>query len=123
MNATPLKALPQHLTVVLTLSHLLQKMEADPSLNADQYRSVVQRLSEALSAVPADALKVQVAVANRDLPHTVCPGVLVQRLDAVEGTPTSSRPVRRSSNRRGSAGGSPAGSPPARRPVPSKGLA
>src|SRR5262245_2885922 len=55
MNATPSKALPQHLAVVLTLAHVLQKMEGSTQASAEQYRSVVRRLSEALSAVPADA--------------------------------------------------------------------
>ena len=55
MNATPLKALPQHLTVVLTLAHVLQKLEASAQVDAGQYRSVVQRLADELSRVPADA--------------------------------------------------------------------
>jgi hypothetical protein len=55
MNATPSQALPRHLAVVLTLAHVLQKMEGSTQVSAQQYRSVVQRLSEALSTVPADA--------------------------------------------------------------------
>jgi hypothetical protein len=55
MNATPSKAPPQHLTVVLTLAHVLQKMEGGTQADAEQYRSVVRRLTEELSNVPADA--------------------------------------------------------------------
>jgi hemoglobin-like flavoprotein len=55
MNAIPSKALPQHLAVVLTLAHVLQKMEGSTQVSAEQYRSVVQHLSEALSTVPSDA--------------------------------------------------------------------
>jgi hypothetical protein len=54
MNATPSKALPQHLAVVLTLAHVLQKMEGSTQVSAEQYRSVVQRLSEALSTAPGE---------------------------------------------------------------------
>jgi len=55
MNATPSRALPQHLVVVLTLAHVLEQMERSAQVGADQYRSVVQRLSDELAKVPADA--------------------------------------------------------------------
>jgi hypothetical protein len=54
MNVTPSRALPQHLTVVLTLAHVLQRLESSRDVGADQYRSVAQRLSDELRRVPAD---------------------------------------------------------------------
>jgi hypothetical protein len=55
MNATPSKALPAHLTMVLTLAHVLEQLERGHAVGADQYRSVVQHLSDELAKVPADA--------------------------------------------------------------------
>jgi hypothetical protein len=56
MNATQPKAIPDHLTVVLTLAHVLQRLEGSSvPVGADQYRSVVRRLSEELAKVPVDA--------------------------------------------------------------------
>jgi len=55
MNATPSRALPQHLTVVLTLAHVLEQLERSPKAAPDQYRSVVQHLSDELAKVPTDA--------------------------------------------------------------------
>ena len=56
MNAIPSKAIPDHLTVVLTLAHVLQRLEASPRpVGAEQYRSVVAHLSETLAQVPPSA--------------------------------------------------------------------
>ena len=56
MNAIPSKAIPDHLTVVLTLAHMLQRLEASPGpVGAEQYRSVVAHLSETLAQVPPSA--------------------------------------------------------------------
>jgi hypothetical protein len=56
MNATPSKAIPDHLAVVLTLAHVLEQLERSRGpVGADQYRSVVRRLSDELAAVPAEA--------------------------------------------------------------------
>jgi hypothetical protein len=56
MNATPSKVIPVHLQVVLTLAHLLQKLEASREpVSAEQYRSVAERLGAELARVPADA--------------------------------------------------------------------
>jgi len=55
MNVTPSQALPAHLTVVATLAHVLQKLERSTAVGADQYRAVVQHLSDELAKVPADA--------------------------------------------------------------------
>ena len=56
MNAIPSKAIPDHLTVVLTLAHLLERMEGSQApVGPDQYRSVARRLAEALAGVPSDA--------------------------------------------------------------------
>ena len=55
MNATPSRALPHHLTVVLTLAHVLEQLERSPKAAPDQYRSVVQHLSDELAKVHADA--------------------------------------------------------------------
>jgi hypothetical protein len=56
MNAIPSKAIPQHLTVVLTLAHVLEQLERSSSVGAEQYRSVVRRLADELASVPADAV-------------------------------------------------------------------
>jgi len=56
MNAIPSKAIPQHLTVVLTLAHVLEQLERSPGVGAEQYRSVVRRLADELASVPADAV-------------------------------------------------------------------
>ncbi len=46
---------PASLSVILTLARLLERLEGSPTpVGADQYRSVVQYLSAALSNVPAD---------------------------------------------------------------------
>ena len=56
MNATPSKALPEHLTVVLTLAHVLERLERSTvPVGAEQYRSVVRHLADELAKVPADA--------------------------------------------------------------------
>ena len=55
MNAAPSRALPEHLTVVMTLAHVLEQLERSARVGADQYRAVVQHLSEELVKVPADA--------------------------------------------------------------------
>lgn len=53
MNAIPSKVIPDHLTVVLTLAHMLQRLESSRSpVGAEQYRSVVSHLSQALAQVP-----------------------------------------------------------------------
>lgn len=60
MNAPVLKsvAVPASLTVVAALARLLQRLDNSPmAVSADQYRSVVQRLSDALrDAEPGPAL-------------------------------------------------------------------
>ena len=57
MNAIPSKAIPQHLTVVLTLAHVLEQLERSTGgVGAEQYRSVVRRLADELAAVPSDAV-------------------------------------------------------------------
>jgi hypothetical protein len=56
MNAKVLKpvAIPASLTVVAALAQLLQRLELSPvPVAADQYRSVVQRLTEALREAPS----------------------------------------------------------------------
>ncbi|WP_280152669.1 hypothetical protein [Piscinibacter sp. XHJ-5] len=56
MNATPSKAIPDRLAVVVTLAHVLEQLEASrTSVGADQYRSVVRRLADELASVPADS--------------------------------------------------------------------
>lgn len=59
MNATPSRAIPDHLTVVLTLSHVLDRLESSATaVAAEQYRSVVARLSDELARVePSPALQ------------------------------------------------------------------
>lgn len=59
MNATPSKAVPDHLVVVLTLAHVLDRMEQGRGpVGADQYRTVVRRLSDELGRVaPSPALQ------------------------------------------------------------------
>jgi hypothetical protein len=56
MNVTQQPArLPAHLTVVLTLSRLLERLERSPEpVGADQYRSVVEHLGQALQEAPVD---------------------------------------------------------------------
>ena len=54
MNAIPSKAIPQHLSVVLTLAHVLEQLERSSSVGAEQYRSVVRHLADELATVPAD---------------------------------------------------------------------
>jgi hypothetical protein len=56
MNATQPRVIPEHLRVVLTLSHVLQQLEwSTVPVGADQYRSVVSHLSEELGTLPTDA--------------------------------------------------------------------
>jgi hypothetical protein len=55
MNAIPSRALPRHLAVVLTLAHVLEQPDRSPKAAPDQYRAVVQHLSDELAKVPADA--------------------------------------------------------------------
>lgn len=53
MNAIPSKAIPDHLAVVLTLAHVLQRLEGSPGpVSAEQYQKVVAHLSEELAQVP-----------------------------------------------------------------------
>ncbi len=55
MSTTSLHAIPERLKVTFTLAHLLQKLERSPGpVGAEQYRSVVQRLSEELARQPVD---------------------------------------------------------------------
>ncbi len=55
MNATPSKAFPQHLSVALTLAHVLEQLERSPGpIGAEQYRSVVQHLSDELAKLQLD---------------------------------------------------------------------
>ena len=52
MNATPSKTIPEHLVVVLTLAHVLQRLEGSRApVGADQYMSVVAHLSDELGKV------------------------------------------------------------------------
>lgn len=56
MNATPSRAIPDHLTVVLTLAHVLQRLEGSREpVGAEQYRSVVAHLSDELEQIPPSA--------------------------------------------------------------------
>jgi hypothetical protein len=56
MNATPSKAIPSHLAVVVTLAHVLEQLDRSREpVAADQYQAVVRRLADELAAVPADA--------------------------------------------------------------------
>lgn len=59
MNAAPSKAISDHLVVVLTLAHLLDRLEHGRGpISADQYRTVAQRLSDELARVaPSPALQ------------------------------------------------------------------
>jgi 2-methylisocitrate lyase-like PEP mutase family enzyme len=61
MNARAVKtvSVPASLTVVAALAQLLQRLELSPvPVAADQYRSVVQRLTQALrEAQPGEALE------------------------------------------------------------------
>ena len=56
MNATPTPLLiPPRLGTVALLGRLLQQLEARPGgVSAQQYRTLVQRLAEALQALPGD---------------------------------------------------------------------
>ena len=54
MNATQPRMLPDRLSVAFTLAHLLQKLDVSATAAADQYRSVVSRLSEELARLPMD---------------------------------------------------------------------
>jgi hypothetical protein len=55
MNATQSKQLPARLTVVFTLSRLLQRLEqSQEPVGADQYKAIVARLSDELSNVEMD---------------------------------------------------------------------
>lgn len=55
MNATQPRMLPERLSVVFTLAHLLQKLEGSKTpVAAQQYRSVALRLSEELGRLPMD---------------------------------------------------------------------
>lgn len=54
-NPTSSVRLPPHLTAVFTLARLLQRLELSTTpVDAGQYRSVAERLAQALEAVPAD---------------------------------------------------------------------
>lgn len=55
MKATQVQPIPARLTVVATLAQLLQRLEVSPvAVDAQQYRTVAQRLAELLPTVPAD---------------------------------------------------------------------
>lgn len=55
MQATPQRTLPSHLTVVVMLSQLFERLDASPvAVDADQYRLVARRLADALAAVQPD---------------------------------------------------------------------
>lgn len=60
MNPIQLETLPESLKVILMLSRLLEHLEQDGrSTNAEQYRSVVQHLTLAISQeTPSDEFKV-----------------------------------------------------------------
>lgn len=54
MKVVPVQ-IPARLTVVVTLAKLLQRLElSEVPVDPQQYRSVVQRLSEAFEGVPSD---------------------------------------------------------------------
>ena len=56
MNAIRPTALPAHLTVILTLARLLERLEnSGVAMAADQYRSVVSHLAAELGKVTPDA--------------------------------------------------------------------
>jgi hypothetical protein len=56
MNATQPQVIPDHLKVVLTLAHVLQRLElSSERVGADQYRSVVSHLSGELETLPVNA--------------------------------------------------------------------
>lgn len=56
MNTTRPAQSTDRLAVIATLSALLQRLEASKvAVDADQYRTVVQRLTEALTDVTSDA--------------------------------------------------------------------
>ncbi len=59
MNPIRLETLPESLKVILMLSRLLEHLECNnSSLNAEQYRSVVQHLTLAISQeTPSDEFK------------------------------------------------------------------
>jgi len=55
MNTTQPKAIPDHLTVVATLAHVLERLErSSVPVNAEQYRAVVKRLAQELGKVQVD---------------------------------------------------------------------
>jgi len=52
MNATPSKTVPEHLVVVFTLAHVLQRLEGSREpVGAEQYKSVVAHLSDELRKI------------------------------------------------------------------------
>jgi len=56
MNVVTPRPAPASLTVILTLARLLERLERSPTpIGADQYRSVVQHLSAALTGAPLGA--------------------------------------------------------------------
>jgi hypothetical protein len=56
MNATPFQAIPEELTVVVTLAHLLERLErSQVPVGAEQYRTVARRLADALATHQGDA--------------------------------------------------------------------
>jgi len=59
MSTTRTVSIPASLTVVVTLSQLLQRLEGRPAgVSAGQFRTVAQRLSDALrDAPPGEALE------------------------------------------------------------------
>ena len=56
MNATQPQAIPKQLAVIVTLAHLLERLErSSVAVGADQYRSVVRHLADELARVQPDA--------------------------------------------------------------------
>ncbi len=56
MNETPTRRLPAHLTVTLALAQLLQRLEGSSTpVDANQYRMVAKRLTDALAELQPDA--------------------------------------------------------------------
>jgi hypothetical protein len=55
MNAIQPKAIPERLSVLVTLAHMLEKLEnSTQPFSATQYRSVALRLADELGRVPVD---------------------------------------------------------------------
>ena len=55
MNATQPQAIPERLSVLVTLAHMLEKLEhSTQRVSAAQYRSVAVRLADELGKVPVD---------------------------------------------------------------------